>query len=125
MGSSNFVLFFVVFVLFVVVAIIILQIPILVAKSRGIVGNNLKTIKILSWCGIFAGITWVIALVLSLVWRSDETFIWDGVASDMTQNENQDNTNFAPDKLEKLFELKQKGALTDEEYEVQKRKFLE
>jgi len=92
------------FVLFLV------QIPIMIAKGRGIGGANLTAIVILSWLGLILGITWIIALILSLVWSGDGSLAARSLA-DM-------------DKLTKLHELKRRGAITQKEYDAQKRKIL-
>ncbi|MCL2018062.1 MAG: SHOCT domain-containing protein [Alphaproteobacteria bacterium] len=90
--------------------ILLLRVPIMIAKSRGIWGNNLTIIAILSWLGLIFGITWVIALIFALVWSGDA----DLAAKDLADME----------KLDKLHKLKQRGAITQKEYDVQKRKIL-
>jgi len=45
----------------------IINVPISIAKGKGIRGSNLTAITILSWLGVFLGITWIIALILACV----------------------------------------------------------
>ena len=56
-------------VLCIVFLIFVIQIPIFIARGRGISGSDLTSITVLSWCGIIFGVTWLVALVLSLVWQ--------------------------------------------------------
>lgn len=44
---------------------VIINIPINIAKNKGVTGGNLTAITILSWLGLFFGITWIIALILA------------------------------------------------------------
>lgn len=52
-----------------IIAVLLVQVPIYIAKSRGITGQNLTIIKLLSWVGILVGVTWLVALVLALIWQ--------------------------------------------------------
>jgi hypothetical protein len=79
-----------------------------VAVLRGITGSELSAIRILAWCGLLFGITWVVALILSLVWKPG-----DWVAKD---------TNL--DKLEKLHKLLKSGAITKSEFDREKKKLI-
>ena len=81
----------------------------MIAKSRGVSGNNLTTISLLSWLGVFLGLTWVIALILALVFHPQT---WIQQSSPMTA------TNV--DALMKLNELREKGVITEEEFNRQK-----
>ena len=94
-----------VFIGFILLAIAILRIPIMIADARGITGENRKTIVLLSWLGLILGITWIIALVFSLVWGED------------TSSDNLD-------KLDKLSRLYKSKAITKSEYEKMKKKLL-
>lgn len=84
-----------------------LMIPILIANARGICGGEKTTISILSWLGIFFGVTWIVALILSLLWRGE-----CGIGE----------TNL--DKLEKLSRLYANKSITREEYNALKSKLL-
>ena len=69
------------------------------------------------------GITWIVALVLSLIWQPKN---W--VDKDATQNKN----DIVPSKekltcyemLEKLSELKEKRIITEEEFKAEKDKIM-
>lgn len=100
---------------FIAFFILIIRIPIIIAKGRGITGSDMTTIAVLSWFGIFFGLTWVIALVLSLV--------WGGSLSIKIENAEQGGETL--DKLEKLHRLKKSGAITKKEFEAQKKKLLD
>ena len=90
----------------VTICVAFLSIPIMIANARGICGNEKTIITVLSILGIFFGLTWVIALILSLIWTGDNT---DG-----------DNL----DKLEKLARLYKDKVITKTEYERMKDKLL-
>ena len=85
-----------------------LLIPIWIANARGICGGEKTTISILSWMGIFFGITWIVALILSLVWRGECAMR---------------ETNL--DKLEKVSKLYRNKSITREEYNEIKSKLLD
>jgi hypothetical protein len=104
--------FFVFFMLiaFVAIFLLLVQVPIMIARNRGISGSELTTIVVLSWCGIFFGITWVVALVLSLMWQP-ENLVGKGQGDDVA-------------KLEKLHKLKKDGAITQKEFDAEKKKIL-
>jgi hypothetical protein len=99
-------------VLCIVLFIYLIQVPVFIARGRGISGAELTTITVLSWCGIFFGITWVVALILALVWQPG---LW------LDKGETQGDT---ADELEKLHKLKQKGIISQKEFDAQKRKLL-
>ena len=52
----------------IMLCVALICVPIMIANARGITGNEKLIITILSWLGILFGVTWIIALVLSLVW---------------------------------------------------------
>ena len=94
----------------------VLQIPMAIAEARGIKDPELTTISILGWFGVLLGITWFIALALSLIYQPKK---WvDGTATaEKTSSEGMDL-------LLKLKELQEKGIITPEEFEKQKEKIL-
>lgn len=92
--------------LVIIFLIFLVRIPIIIARNRGIYGGNLTTIAILSWLGLILGITWVIALVFAMIWRGE------GGGADV-------------DKLGKLHKLKKSGAITQKEFDAEKRKILD
>lgn len=98
---------FIVLFFIVLFCVAVLCIPIMIANARGICGSEKIAIIVLSWFGIFFGITWFVALVLSLVWHGD---CFDG----------KDNL----DRLEKLSKLYKDKVITKEEYERMKSKLL-
>ena len=100
----------------------LIYVPIMIAKRRGISGSELTTISILSWCGIlFVGITWIIAVILSLIWQPKN---W------IEKDTSSKGTSISPsaladlELLEKLGTLKEKGAITEEEFQKEKAKIL-
>ncbi len=105
------------FIITVLIYYLLVQVPIKIAESRGISGGELNTIKTLSWCGIFIGITWIIAIILSLVWQPAN---W---VEKKTPNEKiipQNNL----DVLERLSVLKEKGIISEQEFQKEKDKIL-
>ncbi len=100
-----------VFLIFVAVFVFVVRIPIIIATSRGVSGSNLSTIAVLSWCGILLGITWFVALVLSLIYEPANWVSDNNKKGDL-------------ESLEKLFELKEKGVITQAEYERERKKII-
>jgi len=98
----------------IAVLIFIIQVPIMVAKSRGVTGSELSTVTILSWCGLFFGITWFIAIILALVYEPNK---WISKADGVGIS--------GVDKLAKLHELKKKGVISQAEFNEEKKKILE
>lgn len=89
-----------------VLCVAFLSIPILIANARGICGAEHTTIVVLSILGVFFGITWLVALILSVVWRGECM-----VEEDL-------------DRLEKAAKLYKSKAISKEEYEKIKSKLL-
>jgi hypothetical protein len=54
--------------------IFFIRIPIIIAKTGRITGSGLTTIGLLSRSGLLIGLTWLIALVLSWVWKPSNQF---------------------------------------------------
>jgi len=106
-------------VLCIVFLIFLIQIPIFIAKGRGISGSELTTIIVLSWCGVFFGVTWLVALVLSLVWPGQR--VVEGCQCCAVAL----NTGDAADRLEKLHQLKKKGIISQKEFDKEKKRILE
>ena len=100
----------------VVLLIWLLQLPGAIAEYRGIKDPELTTINILGWFGVLLGVTWFIALALSLIYQPKK---WvDGTATaEKTSSEGMDL-------LLKLKDLQEKGVITQEELEKQKEKIL-
>lgn len=90
----------------VVLCVAFLYIPIMIANARGICGTEHTVIVVLSILGIFFGLTWFIALILSLVWDG-ECLTGDNL-----------------DKLEKLSRLYKEKVITKAEYERMKAKLV-
>lgn len=97
--------FFIMFFI-VVLCVAFLYIPVMIANARGIYGTEHTVIVVLSILGIFFGLTWFVALILSLVW-SGECFTGDSL-----------------DKLEKLSRLYKDKVITKAEYERMKAKIM-
>lgn len=107
-----FILFLIIFCLWII------PIPGKIAANRGISGSELQTIKVLSWCGLFWGITWFIALGLALIWKPGK---W---ISDK-ESEEPSSTTSDFETLEKLHNLYVSKALTKQEYEKMKKEILQ
>jgi protein-S-isoprenylcysteine O-methyltransferase Ste14 len=93
----------------VLIAIFLIQIPMMVARNRNIDGGKYTSIAVLSWFGIICGITWLVALILSLVWAP---------GADLYANQ----TDI--EKLEKLHKLYKSGAINKQEFDAEKKKIL-
>lgn len=96
-------------VVFALVALLLgfIYIPIMIANARGICGGERTAIIILSWLGIFFGVTWLVALILSLVWTGKCAYGLDNL-----------------DRLEKLSKLYKDKTITKAEFETMKSKLL-
>ena len=97
--------FFIMFFI-VVLCVAFLYIPVMIANARGIYGTEHTVIVVLSILWIFFGLTWFVALILSLVWGG-ECFTGDSL-----------------DKLEKLSRLYKDKVITKAEYERMKAKIM-
>jgi hypothetical protein len=106
-------LIFAIVVLCIAAFVFLVQVPIYIARGRGISGSELTTIIVLSWCGLFLGVTWIVALVLALVWQPGQWIDKSGTGGDVA------------DKIEKLHKLKQRGVITAREFDLQKKKLLD
>ena len=54
-------------ILFIVIKVFTL--PISIANNKNLASNEITTIRLLTWCRLFAGITWFIALCLALSYK--------------------------------------------------------
>lgn len=100
-------------------SLFMIYVPYLVAKSRDVAKDKRTIIIVLGWAGIFFGITWVIALILAFIYDPEITSINKGADVQTFR------TNDYIDKLEKLAQLKEKGIITEEEFENKKAIILE
>lgn len=105
--------------LLILIVYFIIQIPITIAKSRGIQGSELSTISILSWVALFFGITWFVALFLSLIYQPQK---WIDKSKSFERSETPPTENI--EKLLKLNELREKNIITQDEFKSQKDKLL-
>lgn len=101
-----------IWILLIALFICFIRIPIIIAKKRGVSGNELSVITALSWLGIILFFLWIIALVLSLVYQPKKWI------------EKEEPKSFDVDKLDKLHTLYKNKVITKEEYETQKKKVL-
>ena len=85
--------------------IMLIRWPIKVAIDRGIPETTLGTIKVFSWLSLLLGITWFIAMIVALL------------------AEPQIKTDHL-DKLEKLNKLRKSKAISESEYQKEKKKIL-
>ncbi len=60
----------VILILFIVIKVFTL--PISIANNKKLSSNEITTIRILTWCGLFAGITWIIALCLAISYKRND-----------------------------------------------------
>jgi len=122
-------MYFSIDILGLVIAILLAFIPGIIASKRGITGKNLKTIRLLSWAILLslffspAWVLWIAAVVLAFVWMPNGKFYWE--IKDPSAIENVANHGeTGVDQLEKLYALKEKGAISKEEFDAQKQKLL-
>lgn len=101
---------FLMFMLLCAFVCAIICIPVMIANARGICGNQKLIIVILSWLGIFFGVTWIAALILALAWNGS------GRACDACGSR--------LDELEKLAKLYKSKVISKSEYEKMKAKLL-
>ena len=102
---------FIMFMLLCAFICAIICIPVMIANARGICGNQKTIIMILSWFGIFFGVTWIAALILALAWRGEGECMKCGCITRL-------------DELEKLAKLYKSKVITKTEYEKIKAKLL-
>lgn len=100
-------------IFFLFIIYLVIQVPVKIAKCRGINGSELTTISTLSWVSIIFIITWFIALTLALIWKPNN---W--VDKNYLIKSNQ------LDDLEKLDNLKKKGIITEDEFNEHKNRIL-
>ena len=62
-------IFLLVGILILFIVIKVFTLPISIANNKNLASNEITTIRILTWCGLFAGITWFIALCLALSYK--------------------------------------------------------
>ena len=94
--------------------ILMVMIPIKVAESRGVKGQSLTTIKVLSWLGLLLLIPWFVALIMSLVCEVQKSASLSQKMDYLKELE----------LLTKLNELKENGVITQEEYETKKKELI-
>lgn len=115
-------------VLALFILIFIIRIPIIIAKRRNLKESGINVIALLSWVSLLVGIiwslalfpwldllfeiTWTVALIMSLVYQPPQYNIKKQSSPDDL------------DELLKLFELKEKGLLSQEEFEKAKERLL-
>ena len=54
---------------FIIIIVKIFTLPINIAKSKNLSDNEITMITVLTWCGLFTGITWLIALCLAVCYK--------------------------------------------------------
>lgn len=115
-AGGTIVLAYVLLIIFVLAIIyFVIQVPIYIAKTRGIKDGELTTIVVLSWCGLVVGVTWFLALIFALVWKP---------ANWVDKTSGAQNNVGALDALAKLGELRDKGLLTEQEFQNEKAKLM-
>lgn len=88
----------------------VICIPVMIANARGICGTQKTIILVLSWLGIFFGVTWLAALILSLAWHGE--------------GQNCYACGSRLDELEKLAKLYKSKVISKSEYDKMKAKLL-
>lgn len=101
------------FVLFLLLFILVVEIPYKIARSRRMSASDQSWIRILSWLGIFFGLTWILALLWALFGTGD-------VRVDPYVRRQRSQMDI----LLKLHALREKGVLSEEEYERKKQEIL-
>ena len=99
-----------VFMLLFTFVVAFLCLPIMIANARGIRDSKKTAIVFLALMGALCGITWLVALILALVWRGAPACDC-GASPDL-------------DGLEKLAKLYKSRAITKSEYEKMKAKLI-
>lgn len=61
-------------ILILYIVIKVFTLPITIAKNKNLESKDITTIRILTWCGLFAGITWFIALCLALSYKEQNKY---------------------------------------------------
>lgn len=110
-----FSIYFFIYGLYLLLWLFIATIPTTIAKNRGVENGELKTITILSWLGSFFFITWIIALVFACIYKPTR---W------INENAHNVNENDAYQSLEKLGNLKEKGLISEDEFNREKNKLM-
>lgn len=113
--AAFFSIYFFIYGLFLLLWLFIATIPTTIAKNRGVENGELKTITILSWLGSFFFITWIIALVFACIYKPTR---W------INENAHNVNENDAYQSLEKLGNLKEKGLISEDEFNREKNKLM-
>ncbi len=108
-------IYFFIYGLYLLLWLFIATIPTTIAKNRGVENGELKTITILSWLGSFFFITWIIALVFACIYKPTR---W------INENAHNVNENDAYQSLEKLGNLKEKGLISEDEFNREKNKLM-
>lgn len=103
---ESFILF-VLLLMVIMIVIWVIMLPIMIANARGICGTAKTIITTLSWLGILLGVTWIIALMMSLLWTNKNNPLMDNL-----------------DQLEKLAKLYKAKVISKSEYDKMKSKLL-
>lgn len=56
------------FIVGIFLFIYIFPLPIRIASGKNLTNNEMSTIQVLTWCGLFVGVTWFIALFLAITY---------------------------------------------------------
>jgi len=95
-------------ILFLIVIIgFFLYIPIMIAQIRGVSEADISVVAVLSWLGLLFGVTWFIAMVLALVYKPKKSRHFSDI-----------------EKLQTLYGLKKAGAISEKEFDAEKKKIL-
>ena len=108
---------FVALLLLLVVAFWLLRIPVKIARHRGMSERDIHMISILCWVGVLLGVTWIAALVWAIIGEKECAVLTQGIEANHPK---EDIVN----SIEKLCDLKNKGAITEEEFREKKEQLL-
>ncbi len=97
---------------FFLLFIFIVEIPYKIARSRKVEHDSLMWIRVLCWLGIFFGLTWIAAFIWAFFAEKETEIVAAGTADSL-------------DSLEKLKNLLDSGAITEEEFEAKKKILLD
>lgn len=98
-----------------VIGFFVIRIPVYIARSRNMNPKDIRTINLLCWCGLLFGITWLIALIWSIVGNNFLPEI-------KVKSEAPKEDRYA--QLERIARLRDSGALSEEEFQEHKTQIL-
>ncbi|MBR5598744.1 MAG: SHOCT domain-containing protein [Alphaproteobacteria bacterium] len=97
----------------------LIRLPIRIAEDKGITGSKLATISALSWLGLLtADLTWLVALLLTFAFEPNNLIEEQTPQETIIPIDNLET-------LEKLSTLRDKGIISDAEFNREKQKIMD